>query len=282
MRDFQRQKVYNWESAQNWCSKTRDLSDLSITRLTKEEMTLIVEKLNDVFLLNVQISFRKDGRKSYYAPREKRISICMSWGNNWAILLHEYAHAIISEQEAKTSTRFSDHGPEFVTVYCRLLHHVHPDYPSFRSLADSLREAGVQFNSLSASFKEENRLRRLLIDLTYIPVHIRDRFAPKEVSPHERRRRAAFSKISRIKRKYPLIKVENEGYNDDPQYYVYLYLSGETEYFHDKVREYYSTSYAYDVFELLERLESYVKFIEGEDWLIAYNDIANEERRKNA
>lgn len=283
MRDYQRQRLYDWEHAQDFIVKTRD-EDNKVAQLNKEEMAYIVARLNSVFGLDIKIRFRKDGRYSYYYPGERAISICLAWADNWAVLLHEYAHAIIHRKEWDEGRKYSAHGPEFVTEFCRLLHYLHPNRPSYKELASSLREGNVDFKSLSSDFKHKNRLSRLKIDLAKIPESITRQFAPKKISSEERKRRAAFSKISRIKRKYPLINVENEGYSDEPMYYVCLNKYPNDAYMdeYDEVWKNHGSSYCYDVYDLLSRLEEYVDYIERDDWLLAYNDMANEERKKNA
>jgi len=281
MRDYQRQRVYNWENKLDCISKTRD-EEKKVASLTKEEMAYIVARLNDVYKLDVSIRFRKDGRKSYFYPLDKSISICLSWADNWGVLLHEYAHAIIDDMEYKAARKYPSHGPEFVREFCRLLHYLHPDRPSFKDLATSLRESGVHFKSLSETFAQKRRLSCLKIDLNDIPESVTRQFAPKEVSPEERKRRAAFSKISRIKRKYPLINVENEGYQDDPMYYVCLNNYPNDSYMdeYDEVWKDHGSSYCYDVYDLLSRLEEYVDYIERDESLLAFNDIATEERSR--
>ena len=49
---------------------------------------------------------------------------------------------------------------------------------------------------------------------------------------------------------------------------------------YDEVWKEHGGGYCYDVFDLLSRLEEYVDYIERDESLLAFNDIATEERSR--
>lgn len=127
MRDSQKQKVYDWEDSQSWMIKRSYLS--------QEQCHQVIKRLNKIFRRKVKLRFR-NGHGSCYAFNRNEIMIRNQWGRSYSVLLHEYAHCLTNDY----------HGGWFVSEFCMLLHHLHPDEPAIKDLVKSLNDANVQFN----------------------------------------------------------------------------------------------------------------------------------------
>ena len=140
-RDYQRQKVYNWENAQPWMNKTGG-------ELTYEEIEVILKKLRP----KAELKRGRDGQKASASWWGREITI-PAWATTWSVVLHEIAHCLTPGREKAA------HGPKFVGCYCSLVHHFHPMHPEISALAESLREANIDFKGIHDWSKKFNRIK---------------------------------------------------------------------------------------------------------------------------
>jgi len=138
VRDSQKQKVYDWEDSQSWMVKNSYLS--------QKQCQDVIKRLNKIFKLRVTLRFR-NGHGKCYAFSNNEIMIRNEWGRSYGVLLHEYAHCLTNDL----------HGARFVSEFCLLLHHFHPEQPSIKDLVKSLNDANVQF----ADFERTTCKKRL-------------------------------------------------------------------------------------------------------------------------
>ena len=140
-RDYQRQKVYNWENAQPWMNKTGG-------ELTYEEIEVILKKLRP----KAELKRGRYGQKASASWWGREITI-PAWATTWSVVLHEIAHCLTPGREEGA------HGPKFVGCYCSLVHHFHPMHPEISALAESLREANIDFKGIHDWSKKFNRIK---------------------------------------------------------------------------------------------------------------------------
>ena len=189
MRDRQRSKVYAWERkfisdfnknnlTENDCIKIFNQLQKGFNSSHDRDMDL-------------SLRFMNGHGRCWFSEEEREVVLRVDYGLNWQVLLHEYSHAITeitryqkSKSEAFdwfadsegvpkkaisfTSNEFMDyciwesnrkvdvpvvesHGGEFVANYSVLLHLFHPKHPSFRELAQSLRDANVDWSDFKSS-----------------------------------------------------------------------------------------------------------------------------------
>lgn len=107
LRDFQREKVYEWE---------RKLIDRhSPNNMTEEHMARIVQRISDDFNMKAPaINYDRSKPVSYYYPGKH--AICMAT-SKLTHITHEAGHGV----DAKINgNKWSDHGPSFVRTIIRL------------------------------------------------------------------------------------------------------------------------------------------------------------------
>ena len=191
MRDIQRQKVYDWEDSQSWMVKNSYLS--------QKQCQDVIKRLNKIFKLRVTLRFR-NGHGKCYAFSNNEIMIRNEWGRSYGVLLHEYAHCLTNDL----------HGARFVSEFCLLLHHLHPEQPSIKNLVKSLNDANVQF----VDFERTTCKRRLSkrhkpfedVSLVIIP----------EPKRYIKRRMSAKKRVQKL--------LDEWGEYYDVQYYDYVML----------------------------------------------------------
>lgn len=127
-KDFQRQKVYNWENSFFSYGPGNDY----VKRMTLDECKALIKK---IFRRNTPCV--KDGRGTRY-PRGGRWKINLPvWSRkNW-IVLHECAHA-----KCDFNHEYDNHGPLFMRTYVELLHK-HLSIP-YSEIIPHARERGVK------------------------------------------------------------------------------------------------------------------------------------------
>lgn len=140
-RDRQRQKVYDWENTQSWMIKK--------SYLTKDECNLVIKRLNNIYKKNVKLRF-KNGHGSCWAINQRDILIRNRWGRSYAVLIHEYSHCITNDS----------HNGNFVSEYCIMLHHLHPEQPSIKDLVKSLNDANVDFADFEKTLSRKRLSKR--------------------------------------------------------------------------------------------------------------------------
>ena len=140
LRDKQKQKVYTWENSQSWMTKKSYLS--------QDQCKAVIKRLNKIFNRKVIIKFI-NGNGSCTAYHNE-IVIRNNWGRSYGVLLHEFAHCISNDA----------HGKNFVAEYCMLLHYLHPEQPTIKSLAKSLNKQNVDFSSFDKTLVNRKLSKR--------------------------------------------------------------------------------------------------------------------------
>ncbi len=168
MRDKQKQKVYDWEDSQSWMVKESYLS--------QDQCYAVVKRLNKIYKKDVKLRF-KNGHGSCWAFNQNDILIRNKWGRSYAVLLHEFAHCLTNDH----------HNGRFVSEYCLLLHHLHPDQPSIKDLVRSMNDANVEFRDFEKTLSKKVLSKRLkpfqAVCTTPIPEpkkHIKKRVSAKQ------------------------------------------------------------------------------------------------------
>ena len=139
IRDFQRQRVYDWERSQEWFKPF-------VSYLTQEQVRSVIERLDKVFKTKTKIFF-KGGYGGSYAKGSTEIHLRKKWALNYGVILHEYAHLLTKDI----------HGRQFVSAYCNLLNIFHPKQPSI----DELCQTMYQFRVSHDCFDEWRRKHKL-------------------------------------------------------------------------------------------------------------------------
>ena len=106
-RDFQRQRVYNWEY--------RNISSHPKKRLTELDIKALIADVCDVYDVKpprLELSNQKKRTSSYY-PGLHLISLARGWGQEISVILHELAHALTRYEQPA-------HGGKFMSVLLEL------------------------------------------------------------------------------------------------------------------------------------------------------------------
>ena len=141
IRDFQRQRVYDWERSQEWFKPF-------VSYLTQEQVRSVIERLDKVFKRKTKTKiFFKGGYGGSYARGSTEIHLRKKWALNYGVILHEYAHLLTKDI----------HGRQFVSAYCNLLNIFHPKQPSI----DELCQTMYQFRVSHDCFDEWRRKHKL-------------------------------------------------------------------------------------------------------------------------
>ena len=124
-RDTQRQKVYDF----GW-NIGKTFPELDV-KLDTSEVQEFVDKAFSRYSTKSTptVTFRADGRQSWYRAREHRIHVMERWGCTPLVLCHEVAHALMDKE---WNCRYesdrgwyrhtcASHGPEFVIVFIELM-----------------------------------------------------------------------------------------------------------------------------------------------------------------
>jgi len=171
-RDIQKQKVYDWEDSQSWMIKK--------SYLTQDECQKVITRLNKVYGKRVGLIF-KNGNGMSWARTSwsgETIYIRNAWARSYGVLLHEYAHCLTDDY----------HGSKFVSEYCLLLHHLHPEQPSIKSLVKSLNDANVSFSDFekTVSKKKLSKRHKPFADVCTSPLPVPVKIVKKRVSAKQR------------------------------------------------------------------------------------------------
>jgi len=142
MRDKQRKKVYDWEDSQSWMVKN--------SLLTQKECHKVIKRLNLIYRKKVKLRFL-NGHGNCFARDKSEIVIRNDWGRNYGVLFHEYAHCLSNDS----------HGGKFVSEYCMLLSHLHPNQPTRKELVKSLNDASIEFIDFENTISAKKLSRRL-------------------------------------------------------------------------------------------------------------------------
>jgi len=155
MKDYQRQRLYNWENAEPWMVKKSDLTESEVLYIIKE-----LDKIfkNDWAIKETQVQF-SNGRGMSWANKSK-IKLKRDWALTWGVVLHEYAHVITDDK----------HGPEFVAIFCGLINRYHPDKPCLKGMAKTLGEYGLDFKSLKTLEDRVAISKQPDIDISKAPI----------------------------------------------------------------------------------------------------------------
>jgi len=141
IRDFQRQRVYDWERSQEWFKPF-------VSYLTQQQVRSVIERLDKVFKRKTKTKiFFKGGYGGSYARGSTEIHLRKKWALNYGVILHEYAHLLTKDI----------HGRQFVSAYCNLLNIFHPKQPSI----DELCQTMYQFRVSHDCFDEWRRKHKL-------------------------------------------------------------------------------------------------------------------------
>jgi len=142
VRDRQRSKVYAWEGS--------FIPDFHKNNLSEDNCVKMFDQLQKGFNssddrnMKLSLRFINGHGRCWHSPSRREIVLRFNWGLSRQVLLHEYAHALTSE-------KYESHGGEFVANYSVLLHLFHPKHPSFKELAQSLRDANVDWSDFKSS-----------------------------------------------------------------------------------------------------------------------------------
>ena len=168
-RDVQRQKVYDWEDSQSWMIKRSYLS--------QDQCHQVIKRLNKIFRRNVKLRFR-NGHGSCWAFNQNDILIRNEWGRSYAVLIHEYAHCLSNDS----------HNGRFVSNYCLLLHHLHPQQPSIKDLVRSLNDANIDFVDFEKTLSKRVLSKRLkpFEDVSTVVIPEPKRFIKRRMSAKKR------------------------------------------------------------------------------------------------
>lgn len=169
MRDSQKQKVYDWEDSQSWMIKRSYLS--------QDQCHQVIKRLNKIFRRNVKLRFR-NGHGSCWAFNQNDILIRNEWGRSYAVLIHEYAHCLSNDS----------HNGRFVSNYCLLLHHLHPEQPSIKDLVRSLNDANIDFVDFEKTLSKRVLSKRLkpFEDVSTVIIPEPKRFIKRRMSAKKR------------------------------------------------------------------------------------------------
>lgn len=169
MRDSQKQKVYDWEDSQSWMIKRSYLS--------QEQCHQVIKRLNKIFRRKVKLRFR-NGHGSCWAFNQNDILIRNEWGRSYAVLIHEYAHCLSNDS----------HNGRFVSNYCLLLHHLHPEQPSIKDLVRSLNDANIDFVDFEKTLSKRVLSKRLkpFEDVSTVVIPEPKRFIKRRMSAKKR------------------------------------------------------------------------------------------------
>ena len=194
MRDSQRDKLYSWERKQDWWGIHSNLTD--------QQCIDAIKKLNRIFKRKVKLRFKNGIGSSWYhigrtAPNGE-IVLRRVDHQKMSVLLHEYAHALTSDK----------HGKDFVSTYCNLIHYLHPDQPTLKSLASSLNKNSIKFYDFA---KTKNALSKRLKPFDKIPDE-------KKEQPIKQKRISAKQRVQKILEQW---ENPNDLYN--PFYYISTY-----------------------------------------------------------
>jgi len=169
VRDSQKQKVYDWEDSQSWMIKRSYLS--------QDQCHQVIKRLNKIFRRNVKLRFR-NGHGSCWAFNQNDILIRNEWGRSYAVLIHEYAHCLSNDS----------HNGRFVSNYCLLLHHLHPEQPSIKDLVRSLNDANIDFVDFEKTLSKRVLSKRLkpFEDVSTVVIPEPKRFIKRRMSAKKR------------------------------------------------------------------------------------------------
>tara|TARA_R100000773_G_C4220832_1_gene119605 strand:+ start:1293 stop:2030 length:738 start_codon:yes stop_codon:yes gene_type:complete len=244
MRDKQRQKVYKWERSQPWHTYN--------SYLTEKEAKWCYEKLD--------YNLRKKGQRTQvifssgrgssnasYRNGRPRILLKREWALNYNVILHEFAHILTGD----------GHGPNFVSVYCCLLHVYHPDAPTFKELARTLNEQNVDFKSFDYWYKKLKLSKRI----KPFPDCKRDPLP----APVKKIRMTVKRKLAKLCEEIEWLYLEEEDYFDSKVFRVHDLRESENSdlYFDEMIDNCFDRKSAYEyALELVERDKKYGRTIE--------------------
>ena len=143
IRDFQRQRVYDWERSQEWFNPF-------VSYLTQQQVRSVIERLDKVFKRKTKTKiFFKGGYGGSYAKGSTEIHLRKKWALNYGVILHEYAHLLTKDI----------HGRQFVSAYCNLLNIFHPKQPSIDELCQTMYQFRVSHDCFD-EWKRKHKLSR--------------------------------------------------------------------------------------------------------------------------
>ena len=107
-RDYQRQKVYDWQYSLEIGANR--LPDSEISEMVEEVCFLygVPENKHPEWMYNSRLK-----AQSRYCPSTNRIELAPEWGNMALVVLHELVHAIMYQLDIKDCW----HGPMFVGMF---------------------------------------------------------------------------------------------------------------------------------------------------------------------
>lgn len=209
MRDYQKKRVYTWENNQAWMQKDG-------VYLTKDECRAIVNRLDKIIkpVFRVKLVFGT-GRGPSRATHRK-IYLKEEWGQSLGVLLHEYAHVV----ECGFKRTEDHHGRDFVSIFCCLLHVFHPMQPSFKELAQSCNDFGVNFKEF------DYWMQKLKLSKRYKPFGA---MRTESIVTTKKKRTSPKQRVDALIEMYPSISYEKDysfwvycdSIVDDPQYDPY-------------------------------------------------------------
>lgn len=230
-RDIQRKRVYDWEDSQSWMIKK--------SYLTEAQCHQCVNKLNKIFRKKVDLVFKSGRGNSFIKYNNYTIYLRKEWAKDYAVILHEYAHALEPTDK---------HNAYFVTSYCLLLHYFHPDKPTLSSLAKSLNKANIKF----ANF-DKCKPKKLTHRIKPFPMVDTTELLIKKISKRKSSKEIVFELMD----KYPFLDVFKENYN------IWVYGPFNDE---DENDPYYDNHFCEDGswVEAKERCYEYIKCYRGD------------------
>lgn len=138
-RDFQKQRLYDWENQFRGINGVMFGYNLSVAQCS--ELAAQACALYDVPAVSV-----KDGRgrrAACYEQTTNSIKLPL-WARTGWVVLHETAHAIIDNRAKATGVKLPCHGAEFVAVYVKLLAEFSHGVFTEKSLVENATGFGLQ------------------------------------------------------------------------------------------------------------------------------------------
>jgi len=193
IRDFQRQRVYDWERSQEWFKPF-------VSYLTQQQVRSVIERLDKVFKRKTKTKiFFKGGYGGSYARGSTEIHLRKKWALNYGVILHEYAHLLTKDI----------HGRQFVSAYCNLLNIFHPKQPSIDELCQTMYQFRVSHDCFD-EWRRKHKLTRRHKPLEDVP-----ETAIVEVEKPKKKRISAKQRCQMLKEEHDWLHIYHDTWFDN-------------------------------------------------------------------